>query len=148
MTKMLSGEELGEFLTGAVPGSLIEIQGDSVVLKPEFIAMSCQSLKDDTEFAMNYLVSITCVDYLECFEMIYHITSISRNHSTVLRTRIFSRDEPQLPSVVGVWRGADFQEREIWDLMGIRFQGHPNLKRILTWEGFDGHPLQKTHLGG
>ena len=148
MTKLLSGEKLGQFLTGVVPDSVVEIQKDSVVLKPEFIAMACKHLKDDSEFAMDYLVSITCVDYLECFELIYHIVSISFNHSSVLRTRIFSRDEPALPSVVGVWLGADFQEREIWDLMGIKFLGHPNLKRILTWEGFDGHPLQKTHLGG
>ncbi|MQF83008.1 NADH-quinone oxidoreductase subunit C [SAR202 cluster bacterium AD-802-E10_MRT_200m] len=148
MTKLLSGEKLGQFLKDAVPGSLCEIQDQSVVVNPEFIATSCQNLKADLEFAMNYLVSITCVDYLECFEIIYHMTSISLNQSGVLRTRIFSRDEPQLPSVVEVWRGADFQEREIWDLMGIKFRGHPNLKRILTWEGFDGHPLQKTHLGG
>src|SRR5690606_1804467 len=53
------------------------------------------------------------------------------------------RDEAELPSLVGVWPGADFQEREAWDLMGIRFQGHPNLRRILMWEGFEGHPLRK-----
>ena len=48
--------------------------------------------------------------------------------------------------MVGVWKGADFQEREIWDLMGVRFTGHPNMKRIMLWEGFDGHPLRKDFL--
>ena len=53
------------------------------------------------------------------------------------------RDNAVVPSLTGVWPGADFQEREVWDLMGIKFEGHPNLKRILMWEGFDGHPLRK-----
>ena len=52
-----------------------------------------------------------------------------------------------MPSLVEVWKGADYQEREVWDLMGIRFVDHPNLKRILLWEGFDGHPLRKDYLG-
>ena len=52
-----------------------------------------------------------------------------------------------MASVVSVWQGADLQEREIWDLMGVRFDGHPNLKRVLLWEGFPGHPLRKDFLG-
>ena len=78
--------------------------------------------------------------------MVYHLTSIEHNHSLVLKTRCYSRDNPTLPSVVGLWRGADFQEREIYDLLGISFEGHPNLRRIALWEGFDGHPLRKDFL--
>ena len=56
------------------------------------------------------------------------------------------RHEPSVPSVTGIWRGADLQEREAWDLMGIRFEGHPNHKRIMLWEGFPGHPLRKDYV--
>ena len=63
-----------------------------------------------------------------------------------MRSRIYGREEPTAPSVVGVWQGADFQEREIWDLMGVHFTGHPNMKRIMLWEGFAGHPLRKDFL--
>ncbi len=69
------------------------------------------------------------------------------NHSAILKTRCHTRDEPKVPSVVEVWRGADLQEREVWDLMGVHFEGHPNMKRILLWEEFPGHPLRKDFLG-
>ncbi len=66
----------------------------------------------------------------------------------MLKTIAEGRDEPVVPSVVSVWRGADLQEREIWDLMGVSFVGHPNLKRLVTWEGFPGHPLRKDFHPG
>ena len=68
------------------------------------------------------------------------------NHLIVLKTRLYGRDFPEASSVVEVWAGAELQEREIWDLLGIRFKGHPNMKRILLWEGFEGHPLRRDFL--
>ena len=148
MTRALTGEEVARHLQEAVPGS-VEAWDDLVVrVKPESILEVCRSLKESQTLALDYLVAITGVDYLECFEMVYHLTSIARNHSAVLKARVYDREGPAVPSVVDVWQGADFQEREVWDLMGVAFTGHPNLKRILTWDGFEGHPLQKTHLGG
>jgi NADH:ubiquinone oxidoreductase subunit C len=64
----------------------------------------------------------------------------------VLKTRCNDREQPVVPSVISVWQGADFQEREIYDLLGIRFAGHPNMKRIFLWEGFKGHPLRRDYL--
>ena len=78
--------------------------------------------------------------------MVYHLTSLEHNHSLVIKTRIYERDNPGLDSVVSLWRGADLQEREIYDLMGIAFTSHPNLKRIFLWEGFEGYPLRKDYL--
>ena len=91
----------------------------------------------------SYLNSISAVDFIEYFEIVYHLTSFEHNHSAVIKTRVYGREESTIPSVVAVWPGADYQEREIWDLMGIGFAGHPNLKRIMLWEGFPGHPLRK-----
>ena len=65
----------------------------------------------------------------------------------ILKCACDDRDNPTIASVTKIWRGADLQEREIWDLMGIKFEGHPNLKRIMLWEGFEGHPLRKDYLG-
>jgi NADH-quinone oxidoreductase subunit C len=64
----------------------------------------------------------------------------------MVKVQCYDRENPSLPSVVGLWQGADFQEREIYDLFGIRFEGHPNLKRIFLWEGFEGHPLRKDFI--
>jgi NADH:ubiquinone oxidoreductase subunit C len=109
--------------------------------------MVARFLKENPDLDFAFLTSITAVDYVECFELVYHLLSMRRNHSTVLKTRYYGREEPTVASVISVWQGADLQEREIWDLMGIRFEGHPNMKRILLWEGFPGHPLRKDFLG-
>ena len=102
-------------------------------------------LKAAPDFSFDYLNSITAVDYRSYFEVVYHLTSTVHNHNLVLKVRSDERNNPTLPSVVGLWRGADFQEREIYDLMGISFDGHPNLKRIFLWEGFPGNPLRKDY---
>ena len=71
---------------------------------------------------------------------------MQNNTSVVIKSKVFGREELSAPSVISVWQGADLQEREIWDLMGIHFEGHPNMKRVLLWEGFPGHPLRKDFL--
>ena len=68
------------------------------------------------------------------------------NHSLTIKTRVYGRENPSLPSVVSLWRSADHQEREIYDLMGITFEGHPNMKRIVLWPEFKGHPQRKDYL--
>ena len=103
-------------------------------------------LKSDEGLDFNFLNSISAVDYIDHFQVVYHLTSLNKQHTAIVKTRPNGRDELSLPSVYHLWRGADFQEREIWDLMGIRFDGHPNLKRIMLWEGFEGHPLRKDYL--
>ena len=87
------------------------------------------------------------MDYIEHFELVYHLLSLRRNSSLVVKSRVPGRENLEVPSVYEVWKGADLQEREVWDLMGIYFDGHPNMKRILLWEGFPGHPLRKDFLG-
>jgi NADH-quinone oxidoreductase subunit C/D len=96
------------------------------------------------EFGYDYLSSVTGVDYLpdNKMEVVYHAYKSTGGKALVFKVQV-PREDPVLPTLVGVYPGADFQEREAWDLLGIRFQDHPNLKRILTWEGFHGHPLRK-----
>ena len=78
------------------------------------------------------------------FEVVYHFYSTSRNHR--LRVKVPVRpEEPVVESVTGLWESANWFEREVWDMFGIRFSGHPNLKRILMYESFDGHPLRKDY---
>jgi len=103
-------------------------------------------LRDDPELDCKYLVAITGVDYLDHFELVYHLSSLARNHLVILKVRVPDHEQPEVPSLTPVWVGAHLQEREIYDLMGIRFTGHPNLQRLLLWEGFPGHPLRKDFL--
>jgi len=146
MTIALSGKEIATRLEEQFPGSIVESSPDSLVVKSEFLLDTATFLKDIAGLDFDYLTSITAVDYYDYFEVVYQLISLNHNHSLVVKTRCYSRDNPAIPSVVSLWRGADFQEREIYDLMGITFDGHPNLKRIVLWDGFQGHPLRKDYL--
>jgi NADH-quinone oxidoreductase subunit C len=146
MTRALSGQEIGTRLEEKFTGGVIESSQDAVLVKSESLLPVATYLKDTPGFDFDYLANLTAVDYFDYFEVVYHLTSLQHNHSLVLKTRCYGRDNLHLPSVVSLWRGADFQEREIYDLMGISFDGHPNLKRIFLWEGFEGHPLRRGYL--
>jgi NADH-quinone oxidoreductase subunit C len=146
MTVSLSGGEVAKQITQHLPEAVSEASGEAILVKSEAIFDVAEYLKKSPELDFDYLNYITAVDYGDYFELVYQLTSIKRNHSLVLKTRCYHRDRPAVPSVVSLWQGADFQEREIYDLMGISFEGHPNLKRIVLWEGFEGHPLRKDYL--
>ncbi len=147
MTRALPGADVARRIGEAVPGAVVESKGSDVWISPESVLDVARFLHDTPGLEFGFLTSITVVDYIECFELVYHLLSMKHNQSVVLKTRVYGRDEPSVPSVTSVWRGADLQEREIWDLMGVRFEGHPNMKRVLLWEGFPGHPLRKDYLG-
>ena len=147
MTTALASPDIAQRIGEKLPQAAPRAEGEAVLVEPGSILQVARFLKETPGLDFDYLASITAVDYMDCFEVIYHLVSMEHNHSLVLRARCEDRESPSLPSVVELWRGADLQEREAFDLMGIRFEGHPNLKRILTWEGFQGHPLRKDFLG-
>ena len=144
--RVLGGQELAQRLETAVPGAVEEWGGDVVWVRPPRIEEAARFLRDEPELDFQFLNSISAVDFIDHFQVVYHLTSFRRQHAAVVKARVIGRESPALPSVYHVWRGADFQEREVWDLMGIRFEGHPNLKRIMLWEGFEGHPLRRDYL--
>ncbi len=146
MTVSLSGQEVAKLITEQFPEAVSEVSDQAVVVRSGSLFDVAEYLKNNPELDLNYLNYISAVDYFDHFEVVYQLTSLQHNHGLVLKTRCYGRSKPSVPSVVGLWRGADFQERELFDLMGITFEGHPNLKRIVLWEGFAGHPLRKDYL--
>ena len=146
MTAAVSGQDLASALRQRLPEAVVGSDGSAVWVTPESVAEVCAFLHDAPDQRFDLLIAITAVDYVEYFELVYHLTSIERNRSAVLKTRCYAREDPTVPSVVPVWKGAELQEREVYDLMGVRFAGHENLKRILLWEGFEGYPLRRDYL--
>ena len=146
MISRLTGNELADRLEKALPNVVEGCDTTAIWVKPNHMVQVAHFLFSDPTLDFNYLNSITAVDFIECFEIIYHLTSLNKQHSAVVKTKLYGREEVNLPSVYNIWKGADFQEREIWDLMGVKFDGHPNMKRIMLWEGFEGHPLRKDFL--
>ena len=146
MTRPLAGADLAGRINEAHPDTAIEWNDTCVWIEPESLLDVARFLKESPDLEFASLTSVSAVDYIEYFELVYHLLSMRRNRSAILKTRRYGREEPSVDSVTDIWIGADLQEREIWDLMGIRFEGHPNMKRILLWENFPGHPLRKDFL--
>ncbi|MEJ2304654.1 MAG: NADH-quinone oxidoreductase subunit C [Anaerolineales bacterium] len=115
---------------------------EGFIVSAENLTHFATTIRD--EIGYDYLSSVTAVDYLpdDQMEVVYHAYRSTGGPALIFKVQV-PRGNPVVPSLASVYPGADFQEREAWDLMGIRFEGHPNLKRILMWEGFEGHPLRK-----
>lgn len=115
---------------------------EGYIVEADKLLEVAQTLRDELGF--DYLASVTGVDYLPdgIMESVYHFYPSVGGKGLVLKVQV-PREQAVVPSLVSIYPGADFQEREAWDLLGIRYEGHPDLRRILMWEGFSGHPLRK-----
>jgi NADH-quinone oxidoreductase subunit C len=140
-----SGKPLVAALAAAVPGAVLEawefVGETTVKVAPEHLAAACRYLKDKEGFT--YLVDETAVDWKDRqprFDVLLLLHSFSRGQE---RLRLKVAVGEACPTVTGVWETANWMEREAFDMYGIRFDGHPDLRRILTWDGFQGHPLRK-----
>jgi NADH-quinone oxidoreductase subunit C len=104
-------------------------------------------LRDTPEIEFDMLTDVTAVDYLgeePRFEMVYHLYSLARNRRLRVKARV-PEDPAEIDTLTGLWPSANWMEREVWDMYGIRFKGHPDLRRLLLYEQFEGHPLRKDY---
>lgn len=145
MAKALDIKSVAARISEAVPDSVTEAAPGYLGIKPEAVLQVARFLKDTSGLELDYLNCLTATDYLDYMEVVYIMSSIEHCHELMMKVRC-SRENPEVPSVISVWRGADFQEREVYDLLGITFSGHPNMKRLFMWEGFEGHPLRRDYV--
>jgi NADH-quinone oxidoreductase subunit C len=122
----------------------------TIVVRPSVIVRVCTALRDAPQFKYNFLADVTAVDWLEReprYDVVYHLLSLETRAIIRLKVRVGAEGEahPRVPSVTGVWSGANFFEREVFDLFGIAFEGHPQLERILMPDDWVGHPLRKDY---
>ncbi len=138
------------------PAPLLSRPGDDtaqqmcVRIPPDRLPDVMRFLHDDPRCHFEQLCDLTCVDYLnfpkakDRYGVTYSLLSLTNEHR--LWAKCFVNDpSPEVPSVTGIWKGANWMEREVWDMFGVRFTGHPDLRRILTWEAFKAHPLRKDY---
>ncbi|OGD24966.1 MAG: hypothetical protein A2Y69_12415 [Candidatus Aminicenantes bacterium RBG_13_59_9] len=121
--------------------------GDEVVVVEKSALLEIASFLRDGPGKFDMLLDLTCVDYAgeePRFEMVYHFFSLSRNRRLRLKTRLGEGDL-RISSLTSLWKNADWLEREVYDLFGIHFEGHPDLRRLFMYDGFEGHPLRKDY---
>jgi len=143
--------EARDQLAGLIESADVSFNELNIVVSKEKLLDTCLALRDQKAFACEQLIDLTGVDYSEFgegkwqglrFAVVYHLLSIRKNHR--IRLKVFVDGEPPLvDSVVDIWNSANWYEREAFDLFGIIFEGHPDLRRILTDYGFVGHPFRK-----
>ena len=140
--------QLIEQINKSLPGS-IEEHSDyrdelSVYVKKEFFPELMKLLRNDKTFNYDLLLDVAGIDRLPDtprFELVYVLFSLEHNNRLIVKLKVDENDT--VPSMTGIWKSADWPEREVFDLLGINFPNHPDLRRILTWDNFEGHPLRK-----
>ncbi len=157
-------DQLKQKFSNKIAGADLENIDPWIVIEAEGIVEVCAYLRDEPSLAFDYLNTVTAIDYLHTDEkkaakadwephlqVVYHLFSMKHKHSLVLKVMLprWADDEvgklPELASVSGVWSTADWHERELYDLFGVQFTGHPNLRRILCPEDWVGYPLRKDY---
>ena len=143
----LSGITVGEVLGKSLPGIVTAVTDEWIEVGPDRVIETLQWLLNSDEFDAIQLSNLTAVDRHTHIEVVYHLQSLDLNHQLVVKTRTHGMDPAVVQSAYSVYKGALLQEREVYDLMGVRFEGHPDLRRLFLWDGFPGHPLRKDFLG-
>jgi NADH-quinone oxidoreductase subunit C len=152
----VDGQAILARLRARFGASLLEAhayRGDhTAVLARDAVAKVLAFCRDDPELRFDMLMDLTAVDYLRFpgredgprFDVVYHLYSIDHNHRLRLKVPV-EQDDAWVPTASNLWPIANWLEREAWDMFGIRFDGHPDLRRLLMFEEFDGHPLRKDY---
>ena len=140
-----------ELLGSSVRGTHSYRGDETLVVDASTVLQSIRTLRDDPQLEMTFLVDLTAVDYLgrePRFEMVYHLRSMATGERLRVKAQLAEPDDgsnPEIESISSLYKVANWFEREVWDLYGIRFRGHPDLRRILMYEEFVGHPLRKDY---
>jgi len=139
-----------EKLTGLVPAAAFEAAASrdfpAVYASAGQWPETARVLRDDPALAFDVLIEVTCADYFPReprFEVVYHLVSTSRNER--LRVKLRAGEDTPLPTVQGIWPSGNWLEREVWDMFGVVFEGHPDLRRLLMPEDWEGHPQRKDY---
>ncbi|HEY1372872.1 MAG TPA: NADH-quinone oxidoreductase subunit C [Candidatus Binatia bacterium] len=141
-------EEIRRVLGDAVIDAYTARGEDTIVIGRDGVVDSFKRLKEDPALGFDFLSDLTAVDYLgkkePRFEVVYHLMSLGSGRRVRVKVPV-AESAPEVDSLVPLWRAADWLEREVWDMFGIRFRGHPDLRRILLYEEFRGYPLRKDY---
>lgn len=144
-TVTISGQDVAARLNAAMPGAVQSATDGYVVLDPARMFDAMRLIRDDEQLDGKFLIQLCSVDMITRIDMVYHFASLAQNHMFEVKVPC-DHEQPVVPSITPLWSGALLQEREVYDLMGVVFEGHPSLTRLFLWESFPGHPLRKDFM--
>lgn len=140
----MTNEELKIKLPELIPSVVFEEGGEWITAFVDALNWKtiAQQLRSDEAFRLDYLFCVTCVDWKTHLTMVYHLTSTIYRHTLVIKAKL-DRNNPEIETISDIWRTAEFHEREVYDLFGVKFLNHPDLRRLLLTDDFIGYPLRK-----
>jgi len=143
----MQAEQLTTLITSLVPEATpgVSKQYPDFIIPSEKLHDLAKQLKENAETLMDYLFSLTAVDRKEGFHVVYHLTSTTFRHAVVLRVILTDKVNPSTPTVSDLWAGAEYFERETFDLFGIKFENHRDLRRLFLEDDWVGYPLRKDY---
>ena len=144
----MNREEMKTAFSEIVPAATYDEAGEflNVIVANEDFLSFMQKLRNEEKFDFNFLFCLTCVDWKTHFTMVYHLRSLNHRHEVVVKVNLQNRDEAEIETVCNIWKTAEFHEREVFDLFGVKFKNHPDLRRIFLDDNWPGHPLRKDYV--
>lgn len=144
----MTNEELKYNITELLPSATYDENGEflNVFIPSEELILVMKTLRSKKEFDFDYLFCLTCVDWKDHLMMVYFLNSKTHNHTICVKAKITDTINPQIESVYGIWKTAELNEDEVFDLFGVNFLNHPNLRRIFLEEDWEGYPLRKNYV--
>lgn len=143
----MTNEELKTHIASIIPQAAFNEIGEfpEIQILSEDLLPLMQNLRTAHETEFDYLFCLTCIDRIETLEMVYHLLSKKHKHTLVVKSIISDISNPQIETVCNIWKTAEFLEREVYDLFGVKFNNHPDLRRIFLDEDWKGYPLRKNY---
>ncbi len=145
----MDNEALKQQITAWEPAAELVEEGsqflNAIVTPPRLRALA-EKLRHDEATNFDYMFCLTGVDFPEHFMVVYHLRSTTHKHEMVLKVKIEDKENPAVDTLSDIWRTAEFHEREVYDLFGIKFNNHPDLRRILLADDWEGYPLRKDYV--
>lgn len=139
----MTNEEIKQYITGILPEAVFDETGEwlNVAIPAQQWKSFAQSLRN-SPFSFDYLFCLTCVDWKTHLTMVYHLSSTSYRHTIVVKAQL-DRNNPEIDTVSDIWRTAEFHEREVFEMFGVQFKNHPDLRKLILPDDFEGYPMRK-----
>ncbi len=143
----MTSEELKQVMTDLLPASTFDETGEflNVIIPSEELLPVMKTLRNRENLFFDYLFCLTCVDWKDHLMMVYFLNSRTHNHTIVIKAKITDTINPQIESLFSIWPTAELNEDEVFDLFGVKFLNHPNLRRLFLEEDWVGYPLRKNY---
>ena len=145
----MTNQSLQEIISSWIPELEFTEEGSqflNITVQPEQLLQLMSQLKTNSETNFDYLFCLSGMDWGKELGVVYHLESTTHRHTIVVKVKLSDRENPTLDTVSDIWFTADFHEREVFDFFGIKFNNHPNLKRLFLTEDWDGFPLRKDYV--